>query len=491
MNKFINSLYGRISAVFLILLLIVGVVQILITINSSLKFVWESEQHLNRNLAQDLANEFKPFLKDSLGAEGIEHTIHHLMVMNPRVEIYLLDEVGQILAFFADPKKKVKRDSVCLQPIRHFLNKESKMPILGDDPRHIGRKKPFSASTLKIGSDIDGFLYVILGGEKYDSTIALIKESYIIRTTAINLGLVFISTGIIGLILFAFLTKRFRKMTTVVKKFEEGKFEERIDIKSNDEIGQLASAFNQMADTIVANMDELKRTDQLRRELIANVSHDLRSPLASMQGYLETILMKDSTLSTNDRKKYLQIIYDNTTMLSKLVSELFELSKLDAKQVQPKPEAFSMAELTQDVVMKFKPEAESLKVDLQASLPKDLLMVEADIGMIERALSNFIDNALQYTPEKGTVKVDLSKQNKRVRVVVSDTGVGIPEEQIPLVFERFFRVEKSRSRSSGGTGLGLAIAKRILELHESTISVESVEQEGTTFSFDLKTFHAN
>ena len=491
MNKFINSLYGRISAVFLILLLIVGVVQILITINSSLKFVWESEQHLNRNLAQDLANEFKPFLKDSLGAEGIEHTIHHLMVMNPRVEIYLLDEVGQILAFFADPKKKVKLDSVCLQPIRHFLNKESKMPILGDDPRHIGRKKPFSASTLKIGSDIDGFLYVILGGEKYDSTIAMIKESYIIRTTAINLGLVFISTGIIGLILFAFLTKRFRKMTTAVKKFEEGEFEKRIDIKSNDEIGQLAKAFNQMADTIVANMDELKRTDQLRRELIANVSHDLRSPLASMQGYIETILMKDSTLSTNDRKKYLQIIYDNTTMLSKLVSELFELSKLDAKQVQPKPEAFSMAELTQDVVMKFKPEAESLKVDLQASLPKDLLMVEADIGMIERALSNFIDNALQYTPEKGTVKVDLSKQNKKVRVVVSDTGVGIPEEQIPLVFERFFRVEKSRSRSSGGTGLGLAIAKRILELHESTISVESVEQEGTTFSFDLKIFHAN
>ncbi len=491
MNKFINSLYGRISAVFLILLLIVGVVQILITINSSLKFVWESEQHLNRNLAQDLANEFKPFLKDSLGTEGIEHTIHHLMVMNPRVEIYLLDEVGQILAFFADPKKKVKLDSVCLQPIRHFLNKESKMPILGDDPRHIGRKKPFSASTLKIGSDIDGFLYVILGGEKYDSTIAMIKESYIIRTTAINLGLVFISTGIIGLILFAFLTKRFRKMTTAVKKFEEGEFEKRIDIKSNDEIGQLAKAFNQMADTIVANMDELKRTDQLRRELIANVSHDLRSPLASMQGYLETILMKDSTLSTNDRKKYLQIIYDNTTMLSKLVSELFELSKLDAKQVQPKPEAFSMAELTQDVVMKFKPEAESLKVDLQASLPKDLLMVEADIGMIERALSNFIDNALQYTPEKGTVKVDLSKQNKKVRVVVSDTGVGIPEEQIPLVFERFFRVEKSRSRSSGGTGLGLAIDKRILELHESTISVESVEQEGTTFSFDLKTFHAN
>ena len=485
MNKFTHSLYGKISAVFLVLLLVLGVVQILISVNSSLNFVRESEQQLNRNLGQDLANEFKPFLKDSLDTEGIEHTIHHLMVMNPRVEIYLLDENGKILAFFADPKKRVKLDFVGLEPLRAFLDNTRTMPILGDDPRHLGRKKPFSAAPLQISKAVNGFIYVILGWEQYDSTIAMIKESYIIRTTAINLGLIFIATGIIGLILFALLTKRFHKMTAVVQRFKKGDFEERINIKSGDEIGQLAKAFNQMADTIVANMDELKQTDRLRRELIGNVSLDLRSPLASMRGYLETILMKDASLSQRDRKKYLQIIHDNSIMLTKLVDELFELSKLDAKQVQPKREIFSIAELTQDVVMKFQPEAEMLKVHLQASLPKNLPMINADIGMIERALSNFIDNALQYTPVEGTVKIDLSQKNDKVCVVVSDTGVGIPKEQIPLVFERFYRVEKSRSRSSGGTGLGLAIAKRILDLHESTISVQSIEQEGTAFSFDL------
>lgn len=491
MKKFFQSLYGKISAIFLVLLLLLGVVQIFISVNSSLNFVRESDQQLNRNLARDLAKEFASFLKDSLDYGGIEHTIHDLMVMNPRVEIYLLDEGGKILAFFADPKKKVKLEYVGLNPVKEFLDNRGTLPILGDDPRHEGRRKPFSVAPIQIGKNIDGFLYVILGGEQYDSASAMIKDSYIIRTTAVSLCVTFLFTGIVGLILFAFLTKRFNQMTEAVKKFERGEFDKRIELKSHDEIGQLARAFNQMADTIVANMKELQRTDRLRRELIANVSHDLRSPLASMQGYLETILMKEPDLSADERSKYLQTIFDNTVMLSKLVGELFELSKLDAKQIQPKPETFSIAELTQDVVMKFKPEAENLKVDLRANLPKDLPMVHADIGMIERALSNLIDNALRYTPQDGAVKVDLLKKNDKVRVVVSDTGYGIPADEIPLVFDRFFRVEKSHGRSSGGTGLGLAIAKKILELHQNTISVESVVNEGTTFSFDLSVINSN
>lgn len=178
-------------------------------------------------------------------------------------------------------------------------------------------------------------------------------------------------------------------------------------------------------------------------------------------------------------------------MLSKLVTELFELSKLDAQQVQPAPETFSMAELTQDVVMKFKSEAEDLNINLQASLPKNLPMVNADIGMIERVLSNLIDNALHYTAENGTVQVGLFNQRQAVRVAVSDTGCGIPEGEIPRVFERFYRVEKSRDRASGGTGIGLAIAKKILELHDTTISVESKINKGTTFSFNLSTIHSN
>jgi signal transduction histidine kinase len=493
MKNLLHTLYGKISIVFLVLLLVLGVVQTLVSVHSSMRFIDESDQKLNLNLARDLAKEFMPFLKDSIAYGDIMHTMHYMMVMNPRVEIYLLDGSGKILAFFAEPGKTVKKDHVDLRPIQKFLHSAHDMPIEGDDPRNIGQKKIFSAATIDIGESIHGYIYVILGGEQYDSAAEMIRESYIIQTTAVSLTIILLFTGIVGLMLFRVLTKRFHKMTATVKQFEQGDFAQRIAIRSKDEIGQLAKAFNRMADTIVTNMEELKRTDDLRRELVANVSHDLRSPLASMQGYLETVLIKEETLPPGERRKYLQVIFDNTQMLGTLVSELFELSKLDAKQVQPKCEPFSIAELAQDVVMKFKPQAEKLRIDLHAALPKDLPPVEADIGMIERALSNLIDNALRFTPGGGAVKVELQNHNGKVRVAVADTGCGIPAEEIPRVFERFYRVEKSRVRNygPGGAGLGLAIAKRILDLHGSKISVQSALNSGTTFAFDLKVAGTN
>ena len=487
MKKFFQSFYGKLSIVFLILLLIMGVVQVLLTVQASMRYVSEAEQKVNIRLARDMAAEFSPFLKDSLNLAAIEHQIHYMMVINPKIEIYLLDEQGKILAFFAEPKKKVQRDVVDLQPIHAFLSNDAKLPILGDDPRHPGRVKPFSVAPLQIGKDVHGYLYIITESEQFDSAASMIRESYIVQTMIKGLIITLIFTAIIGMILFAFLTRRLRAMTEVVSDFEQGKLENRLEVKSNDEVGQLAKSFNQMADTIVLNMEELKRTDDLRRELVAGVSHDLRSPLASIQGYLETILIKNEKLTPEEKNKYIEIILSNTQMLSKLVSELFELSKLDAKQVQPKPEQFSIAELTQDVVMKLKPQAEKNNVHLEPVFPKEIPLVFADIALMERALSNLIENAIQYTPTNGTVKVVLSNSNQKVRITVSDTGQGIPTQDLPYIFDRFYRVERSRNRTTGGTGLGLSIAKKILELHDSEILVESEVNVGTKFYFDLKT----
>ncbi len=488
MNKLWRSLFGKISAVFLLLLALLGAVHAYVALHSSMDFVSESDQKLNVNLARDLAQEFRPFLTDSIAFADIEHTMHYMMVMNPRVEIYLLDGSGKILAFFAEPGKTLQRAHVDLAPVQKFLASRDDMPLMGDDPRHAGRKKIFSATSLQIGREVNGYLYVILGGEQFDSATEMVKESYIMRTTSASFLAIMVFTGGLGLVLFALLTKRFRTMTLVVGKFAAGNYDERIALRSADEVGELAHAFNHMADTIVANMDELKRTDTLRRELVANVSHDLRSPLASLQGYLETILLRDEKLSAEERRRYLQIALDNTQMLGTLVSELFELSKLDAQQVQPQFESFALAELVQDVAMKFQPQAERQKIALHLALPEDSPRVHADLGLLERALSNLIENALRYTPEHGRVQVELrSGGNGAVRVLVADTGCGIPEEDLPNIFERFYRVEKSRGRSAGGAGLGLAIAKRILELHGSGIDVQSKVNAGTTLSFDLKT----
>lgn len=485
MKKILTSFYGKLSFVFLLLLIALGIAQVAITYNSSMQFVRQADQKLNLNLAENMASEFEPHLKDSLALGKIKHSIHDMMVVNPRIEIYLLDTEGKILAYFVGPNKEIKQDSVSLEPVTKFLTQNYEHLILGEDPRNPQRSKPFSAAQIDIGQSGQGYIYIILGGEQYDSALSMLENSYFLQTSIKIFGIILLVTGVVGLILFALLTKRLRKMTERIEKFDRDNLDQRVPVDSNDELGRLAQSFNSMADTIQQNVKELKKTDQLRRELIANISHDLRSPLASIQGYVETILLKESTLSQEKRKQYLETIRKNTTMLRELVKELFELSKLDTKQVEPNFEPFSISDLVQDVSLKFDQQAKKKDIDLTAEAPQSLPLVKGDIALIERVVSNLIENAIQYTPEGGKIALELEENGECVHVSVKDTGPGIREEDLPHIFDRFYRAEKSRTKEGGGTGLGLAIAKKILELHGQKIHVENRENGGAQFFFSL------
>ena len=487
MRALLASLYGRISAIFLVLLLVLSLAQLLVGVQSARNFSRESDQSLNRRLAADLAGTFQPELREGLNVDAMARHIHDLMVFNPRVEIYLLDAEGRVLAFFSEDKP-LARSSVQIAPIREFIAQGDRLrlPIYGDDPRNLAKQKPFSAAPIHIG-DRAGYLYLILGGEQYDSIASMVESSYIIRNSVISLIATFLLIGIVGLVIFFLLTKRLRTMVSAVRAFEGGDYSKRVAETPRDEIGQLAKAFNEMADEVERNLEQMQRNDALRRELVGNVSHDLRGPLASIQGYLETILMKGDRLDPAQRRRFFEIIYNNVRRLGTLVAELFELSKLEAEQVQPSLEPFSLPELVQDVVVKFQPQALERHIGLTSSFSHDLPFVIGDIAMIERVLVNLIDNALRYTPREGQVRVELASGADSVKVRVVDTGQGIPLEDLPHVFDRFYRADKSRSRISGGSGIGLAIAKHILASHRSDIYVERSSAAGTVFAFELPT----
>jgi len=227
----------------------------------------------------------------------------------------------------------------------------------------------------------------------------------------------------------------------------------------------------------------LQRMDELRRELIANVSHDLRTPLASMQGYLETVLMKNEQLTPAERRSYLEVILNSTERLSRLVQELFELSRLEAQQSRPQIESFSLAELANDLVQKFTPLAAGKGVSLGIRFDDHPPLVAADIAMIERVMQNLLDNAITYTPAGGNVSITIAGRETTVRVSVDDTGVGIAGSDLPYVFDRFYQVRTKGSRA--GAGLGLAIVKKILEAHGASIAVQSRVDAGSTFWFEL------
>ncbi len=479
--------YVRLAALFLVLLLGLGILLAMFSVGATEEVTIAADQELHRDLARELAPRFEPHLAEGVDEGAINGIIAGLTQINRRIDVYLLEADGEIKGWFMDGRAEPVLTHVTLGPIMRFLYGDPP-PILGDDPTSEGVTKPFSVSPISVMGQEGCYLYIILQGEDYDHVFEMLRSGLMKQLVLRAALLAFIITALVGLLLFWWVSRRLSKLQSVVTDFESGQLDRRFDVKSKDEIGRLGSTFNVMANRIETQVEELQNTDRLRRELVANVSHDLRSPLASIQGYLETLQLKEGTLDSEKRRGYIDVALGQTKRLSNLVAQLFELSKLDAKQIQPHFESFPIAELVQDVVMHYTPEAEKRGVNLRAVLPEEgLPLVRADVGLMERVLTNLLDNALRHTPSGGTVEVrpELNKKDV-VCVHVSDTGEGIEPAQLATVFERFSRADSSRSRAVGnGAGLGLAIARKILDLHGGAIKAESTPGKGTTFTFGL------
>jgi signal transduction histidine kinase len=483
-----KNLYARLAAVLLGLFLLIGVLYIQLTLYTTRLYFQEVNQKLNRILAQQLVSE-KILMKDGRVDEKALHNIFHLlMVVNPAIEVYLLDRDGKILAFSAPPGK-VKRQSVSLEPINRLLNNTSALSILGDDPRDPANKKIFSIAPIMLKGHTEGYLYIILGGEEFDAEAQMLQSSYIVRLSiwAAAGGLLF--AFLAALLLFNRMTRPLQQLTAAMETFRQSGFSEPPDflhwlpVSSGNEIDRLGIIFKQMADRIALQIKELKETDMHRREFLANIAHDLRTPLTSLQGYLETLLMKEGSLTSEEQRSYLSIAIKRSDQLGKLVSEVFELAKLDSSDVHVRFEPFSLAELIQDVLQKFELTVKQKKIQLRINAAEDLPLVFADIGLCERVIENLIDNAVRYTPADGSIIVSAAPEKDRMMVRVSDTGSGISPEDIPHLFDRLYR--RDRQDSSSGSGLGLAIVRRILELHGGNIGVSSTSNVGTTFTFTL------
>jgi signal transduction histidine kinase len=292
-------------------------------------------------------------------------------------------------------------------------------------------------------------------------------------------------------LLFNLLTRRLRLLTEGVEAFRDSDFSDPSVIQtgladpSGDEIGRLAGTYERMAERIIQQVSKLRQTDELRRELVANVSHDLRTPLSSLKGYIETLELKDDQLTPEERRQYLSIARRQSDKLGHQVEELFELARLESKEMKPELESFPLAELVQDVVQEFRLTADEKKVALDLRLPESIPLVSADIGLIQRVLQNLISNAIKHTEEGGEVTVVLATDAEHVTVRVEDTGCGIPSDELVQIFDRFYQAEPHDGGVPRTGGLGLAIVKRILELHGSAVDAASTVGEGTVFSFSL------
>jgi two-component system OmpR family sensor kinase len=489
----LKSLYSKLAIALLGLFCLLGLSIVILTQVASDMYQQEVVQKLNRDLARQIAAQKNLMQDHQINQKGLTEIFNMLMVVNPSIEVYLLDPGGDILAYSAPPGK-VKRDRVDMRPIKKWFEAGTVFPLTGDDPRSPGKKKVFSVARIPAQGQLQGYLYIILGGEHFDSIVQTLKGSYIMQLSAWWLAASLLFVLAAGLLLFAYLTRRLRRLATIMSSMDIEQTAGRLRsitamaLPPGDEIDRLTVTFKQLIDRIQTQMEKLKKADSLRRELVTNVSHDLRTPLATLQGYIETLFLKDKSLSAEDRKHHLEVAIQHCERLSKLVDELFELAKLDSHETKVQYEPFNINELAHDVVQKFDLAAEDRQITIQIDHNQGLPFANADIAMIERVIENLLDNALDHTSAGGSIRLSFSTQKGDIAACISDTGCGIPEEDLPHIFERFYQRDRTQESRGGHSGLGLAIVKRILDLHDKFIIVESSAESGTTFTFFLSAY---
>lgn len=481
----LNSLFWKISAVFFLLLASVGIAHMYISYKYSTEYIEEVNQRLNHDTAKNIIENSTPFYNGQVIKPALNELFHHVMAINPSLEVYLVNPKGKIIAWFP-PEKKLAHNQIDVAPIKAFITDKTKKLIKGDDPLNPTTQKVFSAHPLKMNNMLYAYIYVVLNGENQQTESDSLFTSYLLQISYRTMGISLFFTLLIGLIIIRTITKNYSEIIEVMQQFKQGDLTARIDFKSNGNEKQLAELFNEMADILTQNIDKLKEVENLRRELIANVSHDLRTPIAIIRGYLETLQIKEENLTAEDRKRYIEMVSNSSEKLERLVNELFELSKLEANQIKPQKEAFIISELVNDMGTKYQLIAKNKKITIDTFLSKELAPVFADISLIERVIQNLLDNAIKFTPPNGNISITTEKcVNNHVKITIADTGIGIPEKDRELIFARYYRANNFTDLKNS-TGLGLAIAKKILDLHSSTLDLKSIENHGSSFSFRLK-----
>ncbi|MEW6233542.1 MAG: ATP-binding protein [Chloroflexota bacterium] len=307
---------------------------------------------------------------------------------------------------------------------------------------------------------------------------SIASEEVFIGSVNRSLLLAVMAAGLAAVLITLALSRRIvgpvEALTAVARKMEKGDLGQRVEVRSKDEIGELAHAFNAMA-------EGLARLEQLRRNMVTDVAHELRTPLSNIRGYLEAL--RDGL--TRPSPTLIDSLYEEAMLLNRLVDDLQDLALAEAGQLNLVRQPLALAEVVRKVVNALQPQITGKDITVQVDLPADLPPINADPARVGQVLRNLLDNAIAYTPPGGEIAVAARAAGSEVEVSVQDTGIGIGPEDLPHVFDRFYRADRSRSRATGGSGIGLAIVRQLVEAHGGRVWAESEPGQGSRFSFTL------
>jgi two-component system, OmpR family, sensor kinase len=413
----------------------------------------------------------------------------YVRMIQPSLEIYLLDRAGRILqhTLGVDVPRLEQVQLSALAPL--LFTDMPNLPVYGDDPRRPEQRNLVSIAALPDSANVHGYLYVVLRGEQ----ARLIQQQALSdlqrQTTRNVIVLSLAGAALVIVVAQTGITRRLRALADEMQRFRPSGSALAADLRhAHDEIDQVRFAAQTLQQRVVAQFQRLEDAERLRLELISNISHDLHTPLANVQGYIETMLVRGEQLSVVERERHLRTSLRHCRSLARRVAELFELSKLESGRAQIAAEPFCVAELVNDIVQSYELAAQVRGITLRLAADADRdAKVLADIGLIERVLQNLIDNALRHSAAQGLVELSVRADGAQILVAVRDNGQGIAVDDLPHIFQRYWTTATvpGGDRAAPSAGLGLAIARRIVELHGGNIGVRSSPNQGTEFSFAL------
>lgn len=383
-------------------------------------------------------------------------------------DIWIVDTRGNIILNTAKPTLAESVEAIPDFDVTDFGSKYYQVGTFYDQ---------FSSETLSVFSPITVNYkvrgYVII----HKPTTSLVNYANGLTILSYEtLALLFFAAFIV-LVLFTYVVYiPIRKITRAADQYAQGNFETKIDIHSNDEIGYLAASLNYMANELATLEDDQKK-------FVSNVSHDFRSPLTSIKGYVEAML--DGTIPVEMQDKYLNIILFETERLNKLTKSLLELNRYGKHGVMLDITSFDVNQMIRTTALTFEGACNAKKISFNLILSGESLYINADFGKIQQVLYNLIDNAIKFSHNDSSIKIETTEKNEKVFVSVKDTGIGIPKDSLNKIWDRFYKTDLSRGKDKKGTGLGLAIVKEIINAHGENINVISTEGVGTEFIFTL------
>lgn len=485
------SLYHRLSLSLLLVFIIIISVFYFWSVQLEKQARYESEQSLHLSLAANLARD-NPLLQQGVyDHNALKNLFHTLMVLGPAFEFYFLDPQGNILTHSLPPSL-IKRNKINISPLKRLTQNQADLPVYGDDPQHQTRQKIFSAAPVFNGATLQGYLYVIVAGERYETAFERQNINKQVKLSMVlSIGaLCFLFIVMLGL--FAYFTRPLRLLNREITALKSAGFDTtKVKLThwqqhSHNEVHLLGEVFETMAEQIHEQLLQLRQNDRQRRELLADISHDLRTPLASLQGYIETIALNSAGLTREQHQKYIDVSLKNARQLKQLIDQIFELAHLEGGQVSLNLESFNLAELLYDVMAKFTLKTQQKQISMSISPQCSTLVINSDIAKLERVVSNLIENAIRHTPIGGEITLSIEAQNQYQSMVkIKDNGTGIKSKELPYIFDTRYRASNAVESDEKHTGLGLAITKKLLELLKSEIQVTSEIGRGTEFSFNV------